>query len=121
MASERERLDQIAAAVLARIDARRQPDRLVDPRAARIDALLGDPSEITPEELILRTWVDGTDRDALVARLSEIVYTDDEHAPYPADGARRGTWWQVRSAMMSGYLTQDELDQIAALRTRASS
>lgn len=40
----------------------------------------------SPEEIIPRATVDGSDRDALVRRLCECTYTFRRHAPEPFEG-----------------------------------
>ncbi|BBY99450.1 hypothetical protein [Mycolicibacterium fallax] len=63
------------------------------------------------EELILRAWVDGGDRDELVAELSRREYTFPEYAPYPFEGRLPGTWDRVVRAMLHGYLSDDEFER----------
>lgn len=68
----------------------------------------------TPEEVVLRATVKGTDRDTLVEALSRLTYTFTEHAPEPFDGSKPGTWNQVRSAYLSGLLTEPEYERVRA-------
>lgn len=79
-------------------------------RLLRDAELLG--TEETPEELILRTWVEGASRDALVARLSRWDYTFTVYAPYPSEGSTPGTWDQVVFAYQNGLLSGDEYAQV---------
>lgn len=69
--------------------------------------------EETPEEVILRATVEGTDRKALLERLSRMSYTFTEYAPEPFDGSKPGTWTQVKVACATGLLTREEFDEIA--------
>ncbi len=64
------------------------------------------------EELILRAWLDGGDRDELVAALSEREYTWGVVAPYPDEGRVPGTWDRVVRACFHGYLGDDEFERI---------
>lgn len=68
----------------------------------------------TPEEIILRATVDGTDRDALVERLAECACTFREHAPEPSEGAIGGSWDDVKHAFVTGLLTQGEYERVRA-------
>lgn len=67
---------------------------------------------MTPGEIIRRAARDQTDRTELVQRLSDLDYTFTEHAPYPFDGSRPGTWTQVLAALANGLLSQNEYDRI---------
>ncbi len=67
---------------------------------------------VTPEEIILRTTVDGGDRDALVKRLTECQYTFRKHAPEPFEGAIGGSWDDVKHAFMTGLLSQGEYERV---------
>lgn len=78
-------------------------------RLARIDALRVADVEPTPEELILRAYVEGSDRGELVAALSAYPFTFPE---YVDDGRRTGTWDQVTVAFYQRYLTADELGAV---------
>lgn len=69
---------------------------------------------VTPREQIYRVTVEGGDRSALVAWLSEFPHTFTEYAPEPFDGSIPGTWTQVCVALLTGLLSQKEYDQIAA-------
>lgn len=66
----------------------------------------------TPEEIILRATVDGTDRAALVRRLAKCKYTFRKHAPEPFEGAVGGSWDDVKHAFMTGLLTQGEYERV---------
>lgn len=67
-----------------------------------------DHAETSPEEMILRATVEGSDRDALVRRLSLLEYTFRVYAPDPAEGANPGSWDQVKQAYLTGLLTKEE-------------
>lgn len=67
------------------------------------------------EELILRAWVDGGDRDELVAALSGREYTWGVVAPYPDEGRLPGTWDRVVRAWLHGYLSDDEFERVRAV------
>ena len=78
-------------------------------RLAKLDALRVVDAEPQPEELILRAYVDGSDRGELVAALSRCSFTFPE---YIEDSRRTGTWDQVVVAYYQGYLTADELGEV---------
>lgn len=124
-------LDRIAQERLARIAERRDVARLsaagksqreiadilrtTQPRVGRIVKVierLGDPFEVTPEEIILRAHVDGSSRDELVKLLSSYNFSDAQYAPHPAEGKIPGTWDQVRQAYFSGFISEAEFDRI---------
>lgn len=90
-------------------------------RIIRTIELLGDPFEVSAEELILRNFLEGSDRVALIEELSAREYTPSSYAPYPAEGRQDGTWEQVRHAYMTGYLTPAEYAQIRAAAGPATS
>jgi hypothetical protein len=71
--------------------------------------LLG--TDLTPEELIIRAWSEGSERNELVGQLSAITYTYGEYPAYPSEGKTTGTWDQVRQAKMMGFLSEAELCQ----------
>lgn len=80
-------------------------------RLAKIDALRMVDAEPQPEELILRAYVDGSDRGELVAALSGYRFTFPEYL----DGGRRtGTWDQVILGFYLDYLTVEELAEVRA-------
>lgn len=131
MSATSEDLNRIARERLARIDERRyvaaqvrlgdadgkiaQSMSMSESRVGRILAateLLG--TEVTPEELILRAWHEGSDRGELVAQLSANTYTHGEYAPYPAEGKTAGTWDQVHRARLIGFLTEAEYEAVKA-------
>ena len=108
------RIDDIRAAVrlsragktqreIARILHVTQP---VVHRLLRAARLVG--TEVTPEEVILRAFVDDAPREALVQRLIAFHYSFPEYAPYPHEGKTAGTWDQVGSALIAGFITEDE-------------
>ena len=68
--------------------------------------------DATPEEIILRATVDGSDRDALIKRLAEFRYTFRQHAPEPFEGAVGGSWDDVKHAFMTGLLSQGEYERV---------
>ena len=72
----------------------------------------GEAEVVTPEEVILRAFVDGSSRKALVETLSHWPYTFTEYAPEPFDGSKPGTWLQVATACTMGFLTEQEFEQI---------
>lgn len=80
-------------------------------RLAKLDALRVVDAEPTPEELILRAYVAGSDRAELVAALSALEYTFPE---YIEDCRKTGTWDQVILAFYLDYLTADELGEVRA-------
>lgn len=85
------------------------------PRVHRmLKAASADRDGRTPEEIILRATVDRTDRKKLIRDLSKFHYSFREHAPEPFEGARPGTWDEVRSAMVSGMLSKDEFERVRA-------
>jgi len=67
---------------------------------------------VTPEEIILRANLEGTDRNQLVNRLRAMTYSFREHAPGQVDGVVSGTWDQVRMAARSGLLTKREYERV---------
>lgn len=73
----------------------------------------GEARIVTPEEIILRATVDGTSRSDLVDALSRYPYTFTRYAPGPFDGSKPGTWLQVSTAVLTGFLTEREFEQIA--------
>ena len=78
-------------------------------RLAKLDSLRVVDAEPTAEELILRAYVDRSDRGELVAALSRCSFTFPE---YIEDSRRTGTWDQVVVAYYQGYLTADELGEV---------
>ena len=80
-------------------------------RLAKLDSLRVADGVATPEEIILHAYVDGTDRDALVAALSRYRFTFPE---YVEDSRKTGTWDQVILAFYLDYLTADELGEVRA-------
>lgn len=111
----RELLDTIARERLARIDEQRA-EVLAMPASTRARKKLYKPNQQTPEEIILRAWVEGTDRGELVAKLSAITYTYSEYQRWPVEGRTESTWETVRSAGLTGFLSGEELDRIDAAR-----
>ncbi|MFZ2242386.1 MAG: hypothetical protein WAV90_23025 [Gordonia amarae] len=99
--------DQVAVAERFGID-EREAARLIR-MAARWDD--GD----AVEELILRAYVTGGDRDALVRELSRREYTWGVVAPYPDEGRLPGTWDRVVRAFFYGYLSDDEFARVRAV------
>ncbi|EFQ84358.1 nucleotidyltransferase domain protein [Aeromicrobium marinum DSM 15272] len=67
-----------------------------------------------PEELILRAAIDGSSRTDLVAALSRMSYTFGEHAPYPHEGSTSGTWDEITSGYVGGWLSKAEFHEILA-------
>jgi hypothetical protein len=83
------------------------------PRVHRmLKAMEGRDDDATPEEIILRAAVDGSDRNALIKRLAEIRYTFRQHAPEPFEGAVGGSWDDVKHAFMTGLLSQGEYERV---------
>lgn len=80
-------------------------------RLARIGSRNG---EVSPEETILRAFVEGTDRDALVQELSVRTYDFPEYAPFPHEGKTSTDWDDVEAAVVAGYLTEGEYRRIHA-------
>ncbi|RYC10547.1 hypothetical protein [Nocardioides zhouii] len=72
--------------------------------------LLG--TDVSPTKMIVRAAVEAGDCSALVATLSTLTYTATECAPYPTEGARRGTWDEVRFAYIHGYLSAEEFNAV---------
>lgn len=68
----------------------------------------------TPEELILRAFVDGTARELLVEDLSTMHYTFATYAPSACEGSIPGTWTQVGAAHVLGLLSDEEYGEICA-------
>ncbi|OYO21956.1 hypothetical protein CGZ93_08450 [Enemella dayhoffiae] len=68
----------------------------------------------TPEEIILRATVTGSDRDELVRNLAKYPYTFGAVAPYPFEGTTPGTWDQIETAALMGYLSTSEFERICA-------
>ena len=73
-----------------------------------------DPEVESPEELILRAAVGGTDRATLVDRLTGYPYSWTVYAPEPYEGSIPGTWRQVEEAFFDGYLSETEYECIRA-------
>ena len=67
----------------------------------------------SPEQVILRAAVDGSDRNALVVRLGEFTYTFRKHAPEPFEGATSGTWDDIKHASVTGLLSPAEARAVA--------
>nr|WP_046284143.1 helix-turn-helix domain-containing protein [Mycobacterium sp. UM_NZ2] len=89
---------------------------IAEPTVHRLQAgarVLGDV-EGSPEEMILRAFVDGTDRAELVVALSVYPYTFPEYAPYPHEGKTLSTWDQVEAAAVAGFISRDEFLRIHA-------
>lgn len=80
-------------------------------RLAKLDALRVADAEPQPEELILRAYVDGSDRGELIAALSRVEYTFPE---YIEDSRRTGTWDQVILAFYLDYISVEELAEVRA-------
>lgn len=80
-------------------------------------AELQQPTDISPEELILQATVDGSSRDDLVKRLSSMSYTFGSLAPWPFDGATTGTWDQVVASYATGLLSADEFKRVESAVT----
>lgn len=80
-------------------------------RLAKLDALRVADGVATPEELILRAFVNGSDRAALVAALGAYPFTFPE---YIEDGRKTGTWDQIPLAFYLDYLTAEELQAVRA-------
>ena len=76
--------------------------------------LNGGDLAVSPREQIYRVTIEGGDRSALVEWLSSYPHTFTEYAPAPFDGSIPGTWTQVCVALLTGLLSQEEYDQIAA-------
>jgi hypothetical protein len=74
----------------------------------RSPQVLGGDVALSPEEVILRAFVDGTPREQLIDRLAAFPYTFGEYAPYPHEGKFPGTWDQVQQACVAGFLTMEE-------------
>lgn len=73
---------------------------------------IGD--SVTPEEVILRANMDGTDRDELVKMLAEMTYSFTEYAPGVLnDGSNPGTWNQVLGATLDGTLSDEEFARVS--------
>lgn len=92
----------------------RVPDQRMEravTRLAKLDALRVVDGVATPEEIILHAYVDGTDRDALVAALSRYRFTFPE---YVEDSRKTGTWDQILLAFYLDYLTAEELQAVRA-------
>ena len=92
----------------------RVPDQRMEravARLAKLDSLRVVDAEPTAEELILRAYVDRSDRAELVAALSALEYTFPE---YVDDGRATGTWDQVILAFYQRYLTAEELQAVRA-------
>ncbi|WP_265442791.1 hypothetical protein [Flexivirga meconopsidis] len=71
---------------------------------------------ITPEEVILRATVHGTDRDELVHTLATMSYTFTAYAPGVLDdGSDPGTWTQVAVANLSGLLSDEEYERVCTV------
>lgn len=71
-------------------------------RLAKIDPT---QDELTPAELILRTYVTGTDRELLVAQLSALAVNLGESPEF---------WSPIDRASEEGYLWPDEVETIRA-------
>lgn len=86
------------------------------PRVHRmLKAMEGRSTDDTsPEEIILRATVDGTDRDALVRRLASYRYTFRQRAPEPFEGAVDGSWDDVKHAFTTGLLSPEEYERVRA-------
>ena len=92
----------------------------------RVHRILGDIGEIEeqgvleprPEEMIKRAFVEGTDREELVAALIAYPHTDSREIPNTFDGVVPGTWNEVAGAHAAGLLTDEEFARICAARDR---
>ncbi len=80
-------------------------------RLAKLDSLRVVDAEPTAEELILRAYVDRSDRWELVAALSRMEYTFPKCVE---DGRKSGTWDQIPLAFYQRYLTAEELRAVRA-------
>lgn len=92
----------------------RVPDQRMEravARLAKLDSLRVADGVATPEELILRAYVAGSDRGELIAALSRYEFTFPE---YIEDSRRTGTWDQVILGFYLDYLTADELGEVRA-------
>lgn len=64
-------------------------------------------------EKILNAVVDGTSRDELVADLSSITYSFPRYKTQASESRVPGTWNEVVTALVEGYLTDDEFRAVA--------
>lgn len=67
---------------------------------------------VTPDELILRAFVDRTSRLQLVKALSDFTYTFSTMANDGTDAVIPGNWTQVQAANLGGLLSDSEYSRI---------
>ncbi|ULP48043.1 hypothetical protein [Mycolicibacter virginiensis] len=83
-------------------------DRLLRSAGVVIDV------EGSPEELILRAYLDGSPREQLIDQLSRYRYTFPEYAPFPHEGKTHSTWDHVEAAAVAGFISVEEFLQVHA-------
>lgn len=82
-----------------------QVDRML--RAAELVGV-----EVTPAELILKAWLSGSPREALVEALCGWTYTFGTFAPLPAAERIPGSWDDVVFGYYKGRLSGDEFERV---------
>jgi hypothetical protein len=90
--------------------------QITQPRVHRLlksVELDGGDVPVTPREQIYRAALENSSRAELINWLVSYPHTFTEYAPEPFDGSIPGTWTEVRTALLTGLLSQEEYDQIA--------
>ena len=90
-------------------------------RAAQGRDAYATDDDLTPEELILRAFADGWERETLIKKLSELAYQPREYAPEQFEGATPSGWHQVKDALQWGLLSQAEFEQVRAAVRRPAN
>lgn len=112
------RIEEIREAQRLASTGRSEPEiaDLLDTTRPRVRRMLSAANRLdveTPEEIILRAAVDGSDRNALARRLGEFTYTFRTHAPRPFEAATSGSWDDIKHAYATGLLSSDEARAVA--------